>query len=646
MSRFYKREDLSDKTVSDNMKITIYVIFFALLALCIVLIGRLMYLNTVDGDKYAKAVLSKQAYSTRNLVSERGNIYDRNGRALTKNVKIYDLIIEPAVILTSDKDGKKHIYYEPSIDAICDVFGYDKAELKILIDKNKDSYRVVLAKNIGYEAVQAYRDYKSASKKHNLITGVNFEESYIRVYPYDSLASHVLGFTKSDGSGSYGLEQYYNEELTGTDGLSYGYYDAELNRKKVIQNPISGKDLYTTLDYNMQNVIEKKIAEFRETVGCKNIGIILMNPNDGGIYGMASNQEYNLNDPRNLSAFYSEEELKNMSEEAKLAAIYAIWRNFCVSDTYEPGSTFKTITVASALEEDTVGTNATFNCTGNREVGGWTINCNKKYGHGEITLTQALMKSCNCALMDIAEKLGPDAFFKYQRMFGFGQKTGIDIVGESSGIVIDRKNLNATELATSSFGTTFNVTMIQMASAYASIINGGTYYRPHIVSEIKDESGATVTSYKAQAVKETVSKNTSEFIKKALYMTVEGGTATPAKVEGYIIGGKTGTAQKRPRDEKKYVVSFVGFAPVDDPQIMMYIVMDEIYSEELKSSSSSATKMCAAIFKEILPYIGIYPEGDIEYPVDWELAGISENLVVDETDEINSDSIPEEYQED
>ncbi|MBO4506834.1 MAG: hypothetical protein J5728_10450, partial [Lachnospiraceae bacterium] len=270
---------------------------------------------------------------------------------------------------------------------------------------------------------------------------------------------------------------------------------------------------------------------------------------------------------------------------------------------------------------------------------GWKIGCNNKNGHGTLTLAQSLMKSCNCALMEIAEKLGPDAFFKYENRFGFGSKTGIDIVGEASGIVIDRKNLNPTELATSSFGTTFNVTMIQMASAYASIINGGTYYEPHLVKEIRSADGATLEKREGSAIRQTVSKSTSDFIRNALYMTVESGTATPAKVSGYLIGGKTGTAQKRPREEKKYVVSFVGFAPVDDPQVMLYIVIDEVYDEELSGSSSPATKMSASIMSEILPYLGVYPDGDIEYKVDLSLLIGDGNDA--EGDESNPDVLPE-----
>ncbi|MBO4509737.1 MAG: hypothetical protein J5718_00150, partial [Lachnospiraceae bacterium] len=289
-----------------------------------------------------------------------------------------------------------------------------------------------------------------------------------------------------------------------------------------------------------------------------------------------------------------------------------------------------------------VSTGDYFTCNGYTEKGGWQIGCNKKSGHGSLTLAESLMKSCNCALMEIADKLGPDQFFKYQNRFGFGARTGIDLTGEATGIIIPRNKLNVTELATSSFGTTFNVTMIQIAAAYASILNGGEYYAPHVVKQIKTEDGVTVRRDENAPVRETVSQTTSDFIKDALYMTVEAGTATPAKVAGYLVGGKTGTAQKRPRTEKKYIVSFVGFAPVDNPQVMTYVVIDEIHDPEIAGSSSSATRMTSEILTEILPYLGMYPEGDIVYNVDLDLL---QELEENPVDEINEDAIPEDYED-
>ena len=621
------------RKMTSIMKKNLYGVFFVILVLCGILIGRLVYLNNVNGEKYAKAVLSQQSYSTKTVASERGRILDRNGVVLARSEKVYNVVIDPKVIMSQD------YYMQPTLKGITQVLGYDEAEMERLIRENADSSYIVYEKDIEYSRVSEFNKYKSS---HKFVVGVWFEEEYKRLYPHNSLASHVIGFV-NDGSGNYGLEQYYNDELTGVDGISYGYYDSELNMQKVERAAQAGNTLITTIDYNIQTIIEEKVAEFNRETGCNNIGVIVMNPNNGEILGMTSNQEFDLNEPRKLEGVYPEEELEIMSDEDKLAAMYKMWRNFCVSDTYEPGSTFKTITVAAALEEDRVFAGSSFLCNGYKEIGGWKIGCNSKSGHGNLNLAEALMKSCNCALMEIAEKLGPDAFFKYERRFGFGRRTGVDLTGEATGIIIDRKNLNETELATSSFGTTFNVTMIQVAAAYCSILNGGSYYNPHVVSEIRREDGSIADSYDNTVETCTVSRRTSDFIRDALYMTVEQGTATPARVKGYLIGGKTGTAQKRPREEKKYVVSFAGFAPVNDPRVLIYIVIDEVHDETMAGSSGPATRMSAAIMKEILPYLGMYPEdGDIEYHVDYDLIGnVSGDEDESDNDELNSDVLPQ-----
>ncbi|MBP5533743.1 MAG: peptidoglycan glycosyltransferase [Lachnospiraceae bacterium] len=613
---------------NDIMKTGLYLVFIVVIAACVYLIGRMVYINNNNGDEYARKVLSQQAYANKTLVAERGAITDRNGIVLARSEKTYNVILDPDVILSHD------YYLDPTLKAMEECLGYDRDTIRNVINSNSKSRYLVYEKNIDYTKVSDFNSYKS---KHKFVVGVWFEEEYTRVYPYGNFASHVIGFATRDG-GNYGLEQYYDEYLRGVEGLEFGYYDPELNRQKTVKEARNGYTLETTLDYNIQTVIQKKIENFRNETGCKNIGVIVMNPNNGEIYGMASNYEYDLNNPRSLEGLFSEEELEEMTSEQKTNELFKMWRNFCISDTYEPGSTFKTITVASALEESSVSGSSTFTCNGYSEKGGWRIGCNKKSGHGKLTLAEALMKSCNCALMDIVEKLGADAFYRYQRQFGFGDKTGIDLTGEATGILIPRNKLNVTELATSSFGTTFNVTMIQIAAAYASILNGGIYYTPHVVKQMKDEDGVPVRKEENVPVRETVSRTTSEFIHEALYMTVEKGTATPAKVAGYLVGGKTGTAQKRPRTEKKYVVSFVGFAPADDPQVMTYVVIDEIQDESLAGSSSPATRMTSEILNDILPYLGLYPEGEINYVVDLDLI---QEPDIDIGDEINSDVLPE-----
>ena len=607
--------------------------FLVALALCGFIVGRLIYINVENGETYSKAVLSQRAYQSRSLASKRGAILDRNGIILARSEKRYNVIIDPRQIL--DKD----YYIEPSIEAMVTYLGYDENEIRTLIYDNPDSSYIVYEKDADYSRISEYKRYQSSKSK---VTGVWFEEEYARIYPYSTLASHVLGFVNADGSGSYGLEQYYNDELSGIPGLSYTYFDNDLKQQKTVEDAVDGYELVTTIDYNVERIVEEKVKDFLDTTGAKNIGVIVMDPNDASVLAMASNREYDLNNPRDLEACYPSSEVMFMTEDEKLEKRYRMWKNYCISDTYEPGSTFKTITVASALDESAISTEDTFYCAGYSEVGGWRIGCNNKYGHGKLSLTQSLMKSCNCALMEIAAKLGKDSFYKYQTKFGFGAKTGIDLPGESSGILIPLKNLNETELATSSFGTTFNVTMIQIAAAYASIINGGTYYQPHVVREIRRSDKTVVSAYNDMGVRQSISEGTASFIRNSLYMTVESGTATPAKVEGYLIGGKTGTAQKRPREEKRFVVSFAGFAPVTDPQVLIYIVIDEVADPELSSSSSPATKLCASIMKEILPYLGIYPDGEIDYHVDLNMIADIENENYDPfEDEKNPFVLPE-----
>lgn len=629
-----KGEKEQRRATGEVIRGTLSFVFVIVVILALVLIGRILYIINVRGDEYTKAVLSQESYRSRVLPAQRGVITDRNGIVLARSEKTYNVIIDPAVILSAD------YYYEPSLKALVESLGYDEATMKNVIAQNSASSYIVFERNIDYSRVSDYNKYKSS---HKHVVGVWFEEEYKRVYPYSTFASHVIGFATRDG-GSNGLEQYYNEVLTGSSGMQYGYFDNELNQVQTIKAAENGNTLVSTIDYNIQSIIEKKIREFRADPGCNNIGIIIMDPNNGEILGMASNEEYDLNNPRSLDTWYTPEEQEAMTQDERLNIIYKNWRNFCVSDTYEPGSTFKSLTVASALEENVVTSSDTFNCAGYNEVGGWRIGCNKKEGHGTLTLTESLMKSCNCALMSIADRLGRDDFYKYQNSFGFGKLTGIDITGEATGIIIDKSKLNVTELATSSFGTTFNVTMVQMAAAYCSLINGGTYYTPHLVKQITTDDGTEVKSFDNLEVRQTVSGTTSEFIRQALYKTVESGTATPAKVNGYLIAGKTGTAQKRPRTDKKYVVSFAGFAPADDPKVMMYVVIDEIHDEELKGSSRPATSMTSAVFQEILPYLGLYPEGDIEYVVDLELLHELENEM-DPADEDNPDVIPDDFEE-
>lgn len=608
-----RRKKTSAKKLTRKMQGTLLFVFCVILLCVGVICGRIVYINANDGERYEKKALVQQSIGTNaNLPYKRGDILDRNGVALAKSVKVYNVIFDPSIINSDEKFG------EPTIGALVEVYGLDAAELyQILSEKPKSAY-IRLLRRQSYESMEAFRALAQANK---YIKGVWFEEEYIRNYPFGRLASHVIGYTVAGDVGTWGIEQYYNSELSGTNGREYGYYDAGLNLVKVSKSAVDGHTIISTLDVNVQERVEKKVDEFLAEWPCNNIGVLVMNPNNGAIYAMASNKGFDLNNPRDLSAYYSEEELALMSEAEELTALNRMWRNFCISDTYEPGSTFKPFTVAAALEENLVSADNTFQCNGYQMIAGWRINCNKRSGHGTVTLAESLMKSCNPALMQIVEKLERDKFYSYQQHFGFGQTTGIDLPGEANSILINKENLNVTELATSSFGQSFNITMVQLASAFCSLVNGGNYYQPHVVSEIRDSSGATIYENNGVLVNVSVSAQTSEFLRDALYMTVESGTASPAKVEGYLVGGKTGTAQKGVRDKEnqKYVVSFIGCSPADKPEVVIYVVIDEIYDEEKKASSSLATKLTSEILEEILPFLSVYPEGEIDYHVDLSL---------------------------
>lgn len=610
---------MSRKRSKANVKFTrkmqgaLLFVFCVVFALILGLCARLIWLHANEGENYGKKLLAQHSLGTNtNLPYQRGDILDRNGVVLARSTKVFNVIFDPSIINMDES------YAEPTINALVQIYGLDANELRsILVEKSTSAY-IRLLRQQSLESKLAFEEYVAASDDRKKIQGVWFEEEYIRNYPFNSLASHVIGYTVGGDIGTWGIEQYYNEELIGVNGREYGYYDSELNLTKVSKPATDGNTIISTLDVNAQRLVEEKIKNFRQTWKCENIGVIVMNPNNGAIYAMASNEGFDLNDPRNLSAYYTPEEIAAMSEEENLNALNRMWRNFCISDTYEPGSTFKPFTVAAALEENLVKTTDTFTCDGFRKVAGYRINCNRRSGHGVVTLTEALMKSCNPALMSIGELLERDEFHRYQEHFGFAQTTGIDLPGESKSILIPIENLNVTELATSSFGQGFNITMVQLASAFCSLINGGNYYQPHVVEQIRNASGTVVYENPGVVLSVSVSAQTSEFMRQAMFMTVDSGTASPAKVEGYLVGGKTGTAQKGVRDKEnqKYVVSFVGCVPTDDPQVVIYVVIDEIHDEEKKASSSLATALTSEILEEILPYLGVYPEGDINYHID------------------------------
>ena len=607
----------------------------------LVLIVRLALLS--GEDKYEKSALAQQSYVSSVIPYKRGAILDRNGNVLAASDLIYHLVLDPKVLLSKEEN------VNPTVNALVTVYGINETELRsILVEKANSSY-VVLKRQLSYsekELMSAYEEEWEKQKDQNKelkgeIKGVWFEEEYKRSYPYDSVASHVIGFTVSGDVGTYGIEQQYNEELTGINGRTYGYYDASLNVQKTVKQAVDGNQIVSTIDINVQRVVQRYVEDFLNTVGAENVGVILLDADNGEVLAMQSNYGYDLNSPRDLTTIYSEEEVKNMTDTQTVNAMYNMWRNFCISDAYEPGSTFKPITVAAALEELVTTADAEFTCDGKERFGEEiVIRCSNSWGHGKISLAQSLMYSCNDALMQIAAAEGRDLFYAYQKHFLMGSKTGIDLPGETSGELIALNQLNQTELATSSFGQSFTVNMMQMASAFASLINGGTYYEPHVVMAIKNSEGATIEKIDPVVVTKTVSAETSTFIKDAMYLTVQDGTAKKAKVEGYVMGGKTGTAQKYPREAGKNLVSFLGFVETKDRTVVIYVVVDEAHDPEKMSKSSTASTLAAEILEEALPYLKMYPEGEIKYRVEMIQ---DDDLVTNELD--NPDYNPEQNEE-
>lgn len=622
--------------LTNRMKRKLALLFTIIVLALIGVNVRLAYINKTNGDKYTKRVLAQQDTNSTLLPYRRGDILDRNGTILATSEKVYNLILDPKVLSqNADEEDPDKDCVEPTLQALVQYFGLDEAELRATYNDRIDSSYVVLLRQLTKDEISEFEALMEDDEAGARIKGVWFEDSYIRRYPYDSLACHVIGYTVTGNQGQTGIEQEYSDVLNGTNGRSYKYLNEDLEQSTMVRQPTDGNTVVSTIDATLQEIVEKYIDKFIEdytnknTEGpaAKNIGVIMMNPQNGEILAMASDVDYDLNNPHDLveNGYLTQEEADAMSEEELLDARNQMWRNFCISDGYEPGSTVKPLTVAAALELGVVSDSNTFVCDGGQTVveGQPRIKCAKRAGHGLITLEGALMFSCNDALMQIGAMLGYENYLKYQEIFNFGLKTNIDLPGEANNAttVFNEDTLGVTELATSSFGQGYNTTMIQVASAFSSVINGGYYYQPHVVKKILDADGGTVENIGATLVRQTVSEKTSSLIRQYLYHTMYGeadsngnnATGRNARVAGYAMGGKTGTAQKIPRSDRKYLVSFIGFAPVDNPQVVCYVVVDEPNAADAtaQASSSFAQEIFKNIMTEAMPYLNIYATEEI-----------------------------------
>lgn len=615
------------------------VVLYLLVLLAFAGLGvRLLYLVKEKETFYQKQVLSQQISDSKTIPAKRGDIVDSKGTVLASSEKVYNLQIDAYIM------QEKEAYLEPTLKALTQSFPeLDMSEIRSYIQEHPDSRYYIALRKLTYDRKHAFEELQNANKN---IQGVYFEEEYKRTYPYGTLASDVIGFTSSDSRGMYGLEEYYNDTLSGTSGREYGYLSDTDDIERTVKPAINGNTIHLTLDSNIQGIVTKYLEEFDEEHknaahdgnGAENVGCIIMEVDTGEILAMASSPTFDLNNVKDETALLgsamieqyenangytvyrnthtpiTQEVLDSMDEDAINLNLNNLWKNFCISNTYEPGSTAKPFTVAAALETGAISPNDSYQCNGVLEVGGHEIKCHsyKRGGEGTVTVQDSIAWSCNVALMKIGAQLGKEEFAKFQNIFNFGLKTNIDLAGEArtAGLLFPTETMGAADLATNSFGQNFNVTMIQMISGYCSLINGGYYYEPHIVKKITNANGAVVENIEPRVLKQTVSESTSELIRQYCRAVVmeEGGalrTGKTARPAGYAIGGKTGTAETLPRKNGQYVVSFMGYAPADDPQIAIYVVVDRP-NAVAQDDAKYATGIVRNILTEVLPYLNIY----------------------------------------
>lgn len=637
------------KKINHQMKGKLAGLFGAVLLALVCLLGRITYINATNGDKYKKQVLTQaqQKFENDVLPAKRGNIYDRNGNILATSNKVYNVIFDCKTV-NSDPD-----YVEPTIRALKEILGIDEEKVRSLLSDSRTSqsqYQILL-KQLSMDKKKEFEAYTTVEedsplsdtekKERGNVKGVWFEEDYLRSYPFKSLACDTIGFTLARDVADVGIESYYNSTLMGADGRQYGYFNSQSDVEQTIIEPVDGKNIVTTLDVGIQQIVEKYVNGFKKKMGAKNIGVVVQDPNTGEILAMDAGDRYDLNDPRDLSSLYSEEEIKAMNDEETVTALNAMWNNFCVTDAFEPGSVVKPIVMAGALEKGSIAEGDNFVCDGGQAFGANNntfIKC-AVYpdSHGTEDLMHVIANSCNDGMMQIAEKMGAEQFIKAQSLFNFGSRTGIDLPNEGSGIIHTMDTMGETELACSAFGQGYTCTMLQEINAMSSVINGGYYYQPHLVKEIQDSNGSTVKTVEPVLLKQTISSEISAAIRSYMEDSVIEGTSRHSKVQGYSSGGKTGTAEKFPRGNKKYLVSFITFAPVEEPQVIVYVVVDEPNAEE-QADSKYPQYIAQGILSELLPYLNVEPdeaeEGVVPETELWEgFDGVLEDVSGSDVDE-------------
>ncbi|MDE6024790.1 MAG: penicillin-binding protein 2 [Lachnospiraceae bacterium] len=623
------------------MKTRLLIALGIFLGIFAVLVFRLILLNVNDGARYEQKVLAQQGYTSTAIPYRRGDIVDKNGTVLATTKKVYNLILEPKNILNPINKKSTDI----TKNALKKYFDMSDEEINKFL-KNEESYYEIARKKLEYDVVKPFDDYRK-SDEGKLVSGVYFEEEYVRVYPNNELACHILGFTVSGNVGMYGIEQEYNSYLNGSNGREYSYLNDDYSMTNTLEPAVNGYNLVTSIDAKLQSLVQENVDEFMAgEESAKNVSVLIMDPQTCNVLALYNSHTFDPNDAYDLEATryqfpeMSDDEfkeyMKNASDEETVNALNKLWRNFAISDVYEPGSTYKAFTVAGALEENVINSNDTFLCDGGEQKDIYYVKCWYHAGHGMETIAQSLENSCNDALMQIAAAEGATNFDKYQVRFGFGQMTNLDIPGEPDAdsfatVIYHRDRLNEVELATSSFGQGLCVSMIQLGTAFCSLINGGYYYEPSIVQRIQDENGNIIDNKENVLVRRTISEETSATMRDILFKVIDQGTGEQASVEGYEVGGKSGTAEKLPRGNGKYILSFIGFAPIDNPQVMIYVVVDEPGKQ---SDSLAAKNLFREIAEDVFPYMNIYKLND-NYNLD--LTNTTNEVV----DSIYGDVIPE-----
>lgn len=612
-------------------------ILFAFFAAFALMFGRVLYMKVVHGAEYEAAAKNQQInrYDI-TIPPNRGSILDRNNQVLAISTTVYNVALDSLQLAEVAQQYPEE--QEKTLTTLCEYFPeLDYNTLKQYVTVNPETGELYMNNHWKYLVKGIERSVKEELEAMNL-KGVYFEKSSKRSYPLNSSACHLVGFTRGDAQ--WGLEGYYNSYMEGTPGRSFILYNGA---DSVVHQDYDAKDgdtIITTIDYNIQKIAEEVVAETAAEWPAKNVAAMVMDPYTGEVYAMAESHSFDLNNPNEIPEWETDtkytENWDQLSSEEQLEYLNTMWKNFCVSDTYEPGSIFKPMLVAAALEEGVITPNSSFQCNGYTDIGGYRIKCHLVSGHGNINVEQIMAQSCNMGVIQIANLLGADKFYEYQREFGFGDYTGIDLPGEAAGQLHSKESIGPTELATMSFGQTFNCTSIQVIAAFSSLINGGNLVKPHVVSQIVDADGNVVLENDTEVVRRVISEKTSAYMRTALKATVENGLAKKLEIDGYSIGCKTGTAEQGSRtNDDLWALSNMSYFPAENPKYIVFTVINQ--PSDYVEGVQTPTPMTKKLIEGIIKYDNLEPTQPVE-----DEANLSQNktvTVADYTDSVIFDVI-------